>query len=204
MSKRTLTLIGILIIVAAALVAIAVSPKRVNLPSVITTPFAPSPTPFAQTVMTMSPAAISVASGATGTVSVNIDSGINAVTAVQLDMTYDPKALTNIKITAGPFFQNPFELLNIIDTKTGKISYALGLPPSAAAKKGNGTVATISFTPLLPAGQTTQLTFTNKSLATAEGVSKSVLKSSSGATITVTQATFVPQTNQTAPAVPAQ
>lgn len=206
MPKRTLALTGVLIIVAAALVAVALSPKKQGgMPAISTTPpFAqPSPTPFAQTTMNLSPATLTVAPGNTGTVTVNVNTGVNAITAVQLDMTFDPKALSNIKVTAGQYFQNPFELLpSTVDSKTGKISYALGLPPSAAAKKGIGTVATITFTSLLSPNQQTQLTFTSKTLVTAEGVSKSVLKSSVGATI-VGGTTSAPAV-QSNPATPAQ
>ncbi len=186
MSKRTIALIGILIIIAATLVAIAVSPKKQGIPTITTTPIftRPSPASTAQTVLSMSPGNVNVGAGATGNVTINADTGDNAITAAQLEISFDPKALSNIIVTAGSYFQNSFELLNKIDYKTGKISYALGLPPTASAKKGTGAIATITFTSLLPLGQSTQLIFTEKSLVTAEGVSKSVLKSSTGATIT--------------------
>lgn len=190
MPKRTLALIGILILIAAALVAIAVSPKNQSLPAItITPPLKPSTAAVAQTALSMSPNSVTVAQGATGSVTINVDTGDNAITAVQLEISFDPKALGNVTVTAGSYFQNSFELLKSIDNKTGKISYALGLPPTAIAKKGVGAVATITFTSFLSAGQSTQFVFSEKSLVTAEGVSKSVLKSSSGATITGDQAT---------------
>lgn len=108
---------------------------------------------------------------------------VNAVTAIQLEMQYDPKMLTNVTITPGAFIAGAVPLINAIDPVTGKITYALAIPPSADGKSGDGTVATIQFQSLLPKGSKTQFTLLPESLVTAQGVSESVLLKATGATI---------------------
>ena len=91
-------------------------------------------------------------------------------------------------------------LINKIDTTNGKVSYAIVIPPTGKAKKGAGTVATLKFTANVSVAKQTVIKFLPKSLATAEGLSKSVLKTTSDATIifaesstTLPQATEIPQ-----------
>lgn len=71
-----------------------------------------------------------------------------------------------------------------IDSKNGKIFYAIALQPTAQAKSGAGILATISFTSKLKPNQKTELKFLPKTLVTAEGVRSTVLKTTSGAIIT--------------------
>lgn len=171
MSKRTLALIIVLIIVTSILVALAVTPQKPSAPLTV----APTPTPAAQTALTFSPNPLTIAS-ASATVDVLVDTQTNGVTAVQLELSYDPKVITSIDIKPGSFFSNPAELLKTIDAKEGKISYALGILPSDVAKKGQGIVATITLRTTLAVGQPTQISFLPKTLVTASGITSSVLK----------------------------
>jgi len=183
MSKRTLALIGLLVVLTAALVAIAVSPKQpVTQQTPTPTVMQPSPTPPAETVISLSPNPLT-ATGGTNTIDVLVNTGTNKLTAIQLELSYDPKIISNVSIKPGSFIEAPFPLLNNIDQANGRISYALGLAPSATAKTGSGVIATISFRAQLPAGQQTEIMVLPKSLVTAQGVVPSVLKSYTGATI---------------------
>lgn len=188
MSIKTILLIGILTIATAALVFIAISPKQPQetpLPQLVTKP---SPTPVAQTTLALMPNPL-IISSPSGSLDVTIDTGNNNVTAVQLELSYDPKILSNVSI-ANPavngFFDSPTELLKKIDVKKGTISYAIALDPTKPAQRGSGIVATLKFRAALG---TTQVTFLPQTLVTAEGISVPVLKSATDATVTYTRAT---------------
>ncbi|MBI2074236.1 MAG: hypothetical protein HYT83_00185 [Candidatus Levybacteria bacterium] len=188
MSKRTLALIIVLAIITVVLVVAATMPKQnPNSPSPISNILV-KPTPVAQTTLKLSPNPI-VTSSQSASAQVEILSGANKITAVQLELSFDPTKITNVTITPGTFFQNPIVLLNNIDLKNGKISYALGITPTGSPKTGQGSVALLTFQTALTSGQQTAIIFEPKSLATAEGVAPSVLKSALGTTILYIQPT---------------
>lgn len=184
MSKRTLILIVFLTILTAFFIYLAVSQNRPQVRETTTmTPTKP-PVP-AYTTLLLSPAVLSLSSPS-GSLQVLINTGsgakTNAVTAVQLEMQYDPKMLTNVTVTPGTFLSNV--LPGSADKATGRITYAVGIVPSGSGVSGSGTVATIQFQSLLPKGGSTQLTILPTSLVTAQGVEKSVLLKATNATIT--------------------
>lgn len=186
MSKKTLALLASLIVLTAVLLALALRPDNPQAPSSstenqITTDLTPSPE--GHTTLSLMPNPLIAQTGsAPTTVSVDIDTGGDEVTAVQLEIEYDPKALGNVKVTRGQFMENSFELLNAVDSQEGKITYALGITPAQAGVTGKGTVATISFTPLQRTGQT-QITFLPSTLVTASGITQTVLRDSSSTTV---------------------
>lgn len=190
MSSKTTLFIAGLTILTVALVVIAISPKKSTAPSSTTSPkrVVVSPTPIVEkhSVLSFAPNPL-VLSATTATVSVSLDSsvgGSNRVTAVQLEMTYDPKAITVTSVTPATFFTNPFILMNKVDPAAGTISFALGAAPGSTGTSGIGNVATISFTSLMTQGQSTTITFLPRSLVTAEGQSQSVIKSTTNLQIT--------------------
>lgn len=197
MSNRTIILIILLSVVTGVLVYLAVTPKQPTTEEPITVA-APTPTPVAQTMLAFMPNPLTIASPS-GSVDVQIDTGTNNVTAVQLEVEYDPKVVTNVTLKPGSFFQNPVELLSNIDTKNGKISYAIGILPSDNPQKGQGTVATLSFRTNLGVGQATQIKFLPKTLVTASGITSSVLKSSGAPLLILRQSPTPPQSGPTPP-----
>lgn len=185
MSQKTVGLIIALILVTGILVYTAVAPKQ---PAPTGTPAKTQTAPavLAQTTLALSPSLLSLSSNS-GSLNVVIDSGSNKITAVQLELSYDPKMLSALDIVPGPFFNNPVTLIKTIDDKNGKISYALGIAPTGLAKSGQGAVATITFSSAQQTGQATQITFSPKTLVTAAGANSSVLKATSGAAVVFTQ-----------------
>lgn len=99
------------------------------------------------------------------------------VTAVQLELSFDPKLLTNMSIKEGPFFTNPVTLLKNINSATGKISYALGISPQARGVQGEGIIAILEFQAKSQGPKATTISFLPKTLVTAEGIEMSVIKS---------------------------
>lgn len=183
MPKKTLALIVGLVIVTVILFVIAVSnnkgPQKEGEQAL-----QPSPTSAAQTVLSMSPASVSVAPGKQGSVEVAMNPYGNAVTAVQLELQYDPTLMSNVVVTPGTLFTNPVVLINTNNTQTGRVTYAFGIQPNQQTVSGQGTVATVTFTGKGKAGQQAQLSLLPNSLVTARGIASSVLKSATGAVVT--------------------
>ena len=184
MSKRTLFLIFALFVITGVLLALA-----------LYTPSNPKPIPtvtvpkesIEQTVLSFGePAAASSSAAALNySIPINITTGKNKVTAVQLEMQFDPKVLTNVSVTPGIFFKNPNVLLNQIDAKTGRITYAFGIGPLDQGVVGTGIAATLNFSVKAGAPQQTTILFLPKTLVTAEGEAESVLKEANVAIFTV-------------------
>jgi len=145
-----------------------------------TTPIAtPTIEPVAQTILSFGVPEIATTSSTTTlnySLPVNILTGKNKVSAVQLELQYDPLLLTNVKITADSFFTKPVVLIDQIDTKTGRISYAFGIGPTDQGVVGSGSVATLTFSAKAGIPEKTAIIFLPKTLVTAEGVAESVLK----------------------------
>lgn len=184
--KRTVILIIILIIVASGLLFYALSinfkpqmPKSQLTPSV-----SPSLTPVADTSLFITPEYVTLSSNS-ASFEINVDTGSNEITGVQLEIAYDPKIIKNMEIQPGDIFRTPTILLNQNDEKTGRISYALVLSPSQQPVTGTGIVATLILN-TYPESDTvvqTNITILPKSLVSAIGVDGSVLRDIKNATI---------------------
>ncbi len=170
--SRTLLLILLLIVSVAGLVALSFNTTT---PSTTTIPVS-----IGKTTLSLSPPQTATNS-AVSNVNVNIKTEDNKVTAVQLELSYDQTALGNMDVIPGTFFKNPVELFKKVDATNGRISYALGIPLGGKGISGQGTVAVLSFNNLKTSGKTT-IQFLPKSLVSAEGVVKSVLRNSIGIT----------------------
>lgn len=129
-----------------------------------------------------------------------IQTGENNVTVVQLELSYNPSILTDVSINPSGFFENPAVLLDKIDTKNGRLSYALGDRVEGqdlrAGKKGEGTLAILTFRTIAKSNlkiselteektasdaAKTSITFLPKTFVVAEGIAESALKSTNSA-----------------------
>lgn len=195
MPKKTLALISGLVVVTIVLFIIALrAGQQASAPSVPPSqqvqPTAMIP---AHTVLQVGPNPLTVAPGQVGHVDITMDTSDNDVTAVQLELGYDPRIISNVKVTPGPMFTNPVVLIDKNNPTTGRYTYAFGITPNAQAVKGQGIVATVTFTPLPGTlGKNMQLGLLPTSLVTARGVAESVLKSATGTVITVGTSTSAP------------
>ena len=187
MPKKTLALISGLVLVTVVLFVIALrtNQKGSEGPTPSQAVAQPSPTPdVAHSVLSLTPNPLTVTAGGRGQVTVNLDTSDNDVTAVQLELSYDPKVLRNVTITPGPLFQGAVVLINKNDPVTGKYTYAFGRTPAQTPVKGVGSVATISFT-AAASSTPSQLLLLPSTLVTARGVASSVLKSATGTQVVV-------------------
>ena len=204
MPRKTLALISGLVLVTVVLFIVALrAGQQQSLPSQETTPktaVSPEPTTPAHTVLTVGPNPLTVAPGQLGSAQVSIDTSDNDVTAIQLEIGYDPTILSNVKVVPGPLMQNPAVLIDKNDPLKGRYTYAFGITPSGQPVKGTGVVATITFTTKAGTqGKETQLGILPNSLVTARGVANSVMKSGTGTVISI-NASGAAANPQTAPA----
>ncbi len=185
MSKKTLLLIVFLLLLTGIFVFIAVSQNSTPTQKQSAAVVAPTkkPSQAFTTLAFSSP----VVAGNTQSVDVMIDThGVkNKVTAVQLELSYDPAQITTITAKPGPFLENSFALISPSDPKkTGRVTYALAISPTAKGKSGSGVVATLSFQTLSAKANTT-IHLLSTSLVTAEGIAQSVLKTTGDVPLTI-------------------
>lgn len=127
------------------------------------------------------------------TVDVWVKTNNNAIDGVQLELLYDPQVISNVSITSPDqnFFGTTNDsniIINNIDAERGRVSYALGLNPGTVPKKGEGTVARLSFT-LNPINKSAQSTidFLDKSMVIETTSHESVLSNTTPLQISVVQ-----------------
>lgn len=183
MSKKLVFVIILIIAVPVIFYFLTLWPKKGNqLPVTTTTPtVTPSPTPPLLTNLSMVPDQIVLASR-----SANINVTINTqnqVTAVQLELSFDPNAVTVNDIRAGTYFDKEITLFKKIDAKNGRATFLTGLAPAGKPKTGTGVVATISLTTNLKSGEKTTISLLPTTAVGAVGIKPSVLKSVTGTTI---------------------
>ncbi len=195
MPRKTLALISGLVLITFILFVIALkSTKTAPPPASMTPPLenqaisVPTATPLVpvHSVLSLSPNPVSVAPGQSGSVAVNIDTSDNEVTAVQLEIAYDPNVVSNVQVVPGALFTNPVVLINKNSVKEGRFTYAFGITPNHTPIQGNGTAATITFKVLNKPGEVSQMTLLPTTLVTARGISNSVLKSATGTLVQIT------------------
>lgn len=187
MPKRTLILILVLIIVTIGLVWLSVYTIPSQKPPTVTKQ--PVVLPFAKTTITLSSSpTATLADPSIYILDTTISTQDNKVTAVQLELSYDPKAITNVDILPGTFLNDPVVLLKNIDEKNGRISYAIAIKMGGEAVSGSGSVAQVQFSPVKGSNlTTTSINFLPKTKVSAEGQTKSVLKSALGTIINLVE-----------------
>jgi hypothetical protein len=191
MPRKTFALISGLVLVTVVLFIIALKTNNKQSTQVNVTPsqapqeaVAPTSVP-AHAVLALSPNPVSVSPGSTGSVDLTIDTQEHAVTAVQLELKYDPAAISNVKIVPGPQFQNPVVLIDKNNPTAGTYTYAIGIQPNQATVQGTGVVGKITFTAKRGAIKQTSLDIEPASIVTARGVATSVLGKYSGTTVEI-------------------
>ena len=70
-----------------------------------------------------------------------INSDKNEITGVQVEISFDPEVLSRVDILPADFLDSPEVLIKDIDSKNGRITFALGNRRGVAAAKGSGVIA---------------------------------------------------------------
>lgn len=131
--------------------------------------------PTADTVLSFTKETI-IVTDTTGKADIRIDTGANDVNFVQIQISYNSQALSDITFEKGDFLQNADVLQNMVNKEKGLATYILSLPKKEKGMKGKGIVASLSFTTTLRDGDTTPLVFTNDTLVTNAHYASSLLK----------------------------
>jgi hypothetical protein len=184
MSRRTIFLIfGLFLITASLLIAGSYKSQIFN--NKTTTVLKGSVIKTTLSLGDLSVVPSTSSSMITYSVPINISTNQNKVTAVQLEIQYNPEALTDVSVATGSFFPNPDVLLNLNDTKTGRISYSFSVGLTGQGVNGEGTVANITFSANPFPLRQTDLILLPKTLVTATGIRESVLKQINRNTLTI-------------------
>jgi len=150
MSKTTTTLFVILLIFIGVLLFILFGMKQNPIIKSLTRPLTTKAT-YPETILSLSTSTQTARPGQTVTTAVLIHNTDPEPDLVQLEIAYDPLALTIDSVTPGTFFRNPAVALQNIDPVAGRISYALHCPvvdstKTSCVNKASQTVTTITFT----------------------------------------------------------
>jgi hypothetical protein len=189
-TKKTLILIGSLGIITLILLVLALAPNlKLNLPFKT----APTPTPYvspAHTTLDIIQPATSTSSSLMNS-DIVINTGTNKVAAVQLEILYTSKTLTQVDIKAGTFFNDPVILSKKIDPLGGRITYILAVGLGQKPVSGKGTLATITFSKTAGAAGQAGIVFLPQTGVSASGEITSVLKTATNAIFSLTSPTPV-------------
>jgi len=149
MLKRTLLFFLLFLLLGGCLLLI-IFVKNISNPSASPTKSWQNEIPSTQpTILSLEPISPTVLEGQINTINVVLDAHTpnDKPQLVQLEIAYDPTALSDVTITPGDFFTNATILLNTINPNTGRISYALEGSTTQQETNTNGIVAMISFIP---------------------------------------------------------
>lgn len=151
MSKTTFFLLVVLFIFVGILLAILVDKNKNSLLNSLTKPMT-LPSPLSPVTLSLATTTPTVAIGQTTTVTVLINNPLSHPTLTQIELGYDPQAITIDSINPGNFFTKPEIVLQNIDPNTGRLSYALRCAPNSkgiisdCANSSSSTIAVITLT----------------------------------------------------------
>lgn len=153
----------------------------------------------ATATLAFSPASLSVGLDQQFSLNAQIDPGTNAVSGVEMHITYDPTKFRLDSITPSPVFSVELQAV-AIDNVSGKASVALGVPLPNPSVTTVTTVASLSFH-AVAAVSAAPITFLATSIASADGESSDMLVSRLPASVMVVGGadTISPTVSITAP-----
>jgi hypothetical protein len=161
-----------------------ISPKSNT--ATVTTPSNPTPTPSPTGLpkvvnLTMAPPTVNTSPNQTFTVSLNMNTGGDNVSAVDLHVAFDPTKVQAQSVTAGTML--PVVLVaGAFDNTAGTATITLGSQPTTPAN-GSGTVATITFKAI--ASGSTSVNYAVTTQTASVGKTGNTLNSAAGSAITI-------------------
>jgi hypothetical protein len=187
MKKRTT---GLLIVLFLFLVIVLIALLRIGQPKNSPqtknhTQISPSLSTQAHSTLYLIPDPVLLTAKNNGSIEAVLDTGSNNVTAVQLEMRFDPKVIVNVKVVPDySFITHPIVLYNKVNNTTGYITFMLGISPGSEPVNGKGVVAIINFTKIADSNiKESAFELLPTSLATESGIDSSILKKASGTKI---------------------
>jgi hypothetical protein len=129
------------------------------------------------------PPSITTKIGSETSLDITIDTGSYRVSAVQVELSYDPTKISTPTLTQGDFLANKLGNPKI---EAGLITFIYTAPLESNGAIGSGKLATLKFTP--KAGNS-QIVFTKNTMVAAIGTSSNVLQLASGSNISASDST---------------
>ena len=185
MSKTSIFLLVIFILSLIALLSIntmySSNPVLKSFPAIFPTQaVVPS-----ENTLALTPSELTAPPGKSTSVQVIIDSKGEQPSLIQMELAYDPGAISAVKVTPGTFFSQPQVLLNNVNARNGRVSYAIAPSPNQHEPTNSNIAATIIITPRAGALQrVTTLYFLPKTVVRTKN-SENTLKIAYGTKITV-------------------
>jgi hypothetical protein len=193
MSKTTISLFIILLLSVGALAFVAYDKQQNQFITSLTKPLISRLSP-ARVTLSFLTGEQTVRPGQTVTLAVMIHDPQPHPTVVQVEIGYDPSAITVDSISPGTFFTKPVVALQNIDPVAGRISYALRCPNQQnsdqavdCVNSSSSSVAmvTISINPYTIQNATSLSFFPKTAIRTASG--RDLLKKTNGEQLTITR-----------------
>lgn len=189
---KTLFLIAFLITLTVALLAIAIwaGGKKD-----ITTTMLGGPTPTIAIDKTAEISFVpplldlSLSTTPSATVDIIATTGKNPITGTQVELTYDPATITNVKLlppdATTSLFGATTDYTNLFtDTKTpGQLTFALAINPTGTPVTGTGSIGKISFSVVKGAAPTATISFGKGTVVTSQKTQDSILNTTTPLTI---------------------
>lgn len=135
-------------------------------------------TPSASGITLSLPSSVKSTIGAETSIDLTISSGSLAVTAAQVELSYDPSSISTPTLHQGDFLT---EKLGNPKIQNGKINFVYTIPMQGAPKSGTGKLATLTFELLK---DNASISFTENTMIAASGLTSNALGSATGTTIT--------------------
>lgn len=189
MPKKTTILIAVLILFTAGLIYIAVRTEQQIPPEIIEETLTEEeltdliPTINPQTQISFNPAVLNTIDNPQSEYAVDVAVNTNgqAISGIQLELSYDPAILSNVTVTPSEnnlFGTNPAVLINSVDQDLGRISYAIALGGlNDDEVTGNGNIASITFSANSALVKNTQISILPKTTVRSLRSTNSLLQS---------------------------
>lgn len=190
MSKRFIFTVVLFIIIGLAFIIIKTTyTQNSNLHNFASEA---TPTPISESTISLSPNPITTMSGKPAEADIVLEITGKAPTLVQFEISYNPNVITNVEIVPGDLFVNPTVVLNMVNPRIGRISYAIQPSKDQNLDNRSGKVALIKFIPLSGIQHTTTLSFLPKTVIREQG-EKNTLKVGYGTSVIINPLTTYPQ-----------
>lgn len=182
MSKTSIALLLMFFIAFATLITLntmyASIPVLPSFPKIF-----PTEAVVSENTLSISPNPLIVQPGKTTAIQVLVDTKGIKPSLIQMELSYDPSALSHVSIVPGTFYQNPDVRLNMINGRNGRISYALAPSKGQEDQTASNIVATLRITPRLTAvTRETSISFMPKTVVQTDD-SQNALKAALGTKI---------------------
>lgn len=185
MSKRTVLLIFIFLFSFSVLILLLgnsigkITPARIpRISNLAPTPILPART--AQLSLAPNPLTISSPSGS---IQITLSPRGAKVSLISMILRYDPKVISQMKITLDPKFKKALVFFNKVDQQKGELRFTVGIDGRKIANYPQFTLATLSFTANMTPNMMTQISFAPATNILPFNGSSNVLKQAMGANI---------------------